>query len=74
MRRRVSVAAWRVFDLDSSRLLTRDAAALGAEHELHHPPVQVDDQPHRPWGDEEQHEAGHEHSDVGTEPGGSPPL
>ncbi len=40
----------------------------GAEHELHHPPVQVDDQPHRPWGDEEQHEAGHEHSDVGTEP------
>ena len=66
------MAASSVFDLDSSRLLTRDAAGTAAEKQVHQPPVQVHDQPHRPWGDEEEHDPGHEDTDVSSEPGRRP--
>ena len=61
------MAASSVFDLDSSRLLTRDVGGVGSEQQVHHPPVEVDDQPHRPRGDEEQDDPGQEHTDVGRQ-------
>ncbi len=70
MRCRVSVAASRVLVLDSSRLRTREVAASGPSSEVHQPPVEVDDQPHGPGGDEEQEHAGHEDPEMGGEPAG----
>ncbi len=48
---------------------------VGAEQEVHHPPVEVDDQPHRPRGDEEQDDPGHEDTPTWvTNPGAGPAV
>ena len=41
---------------------------VGSEQQMHHAPVEVDDQPHRPRGDEEQDHPGQEHTRVGCQP------